>query len=421
MRDLYFDDIEDRSYADTMILEDVRALVNSGQREGSVLDYKSDVSEKDTWPATVSAFANSFGGLIVFGVEGKHDQPRRVTGFDPSGVEVKTKLTSMVIDRIQPRPDFLVRVVTYDQDPTKEVALLRVSEGRTPPYMHSKDKEHRIYIRVGAQKTEADYLQISNLIEKRKRIESQAPASTGILFGSGSNLYVPKPPGSNLLSPEFFKFVFSPLGIRAHLRLNFETERIFRQCIVDVLQIPQSGLSTIRSKDVTIFRVGEGAYLEQRFGLDAKGGVGFVSMPGIMTNEGLFFVPADFCRYLLNFLSIASLFYERTMRFSGSSALSVALLIPDGAKLFPGIPTADHQFPGAALFHPPIDSIRPGVIVEIEVAMHPTLPSRLHDYLEAVLIEVGRPSGSVLDPSFRSAMQPLVDSAVARLTSARSL
>jgi predicted HTH transcriptional regulator len=142
MGDLYFDDIENRSYSDEMILADVEALVKAGQREGTVIDYKSDVSDQDNWPKTAAAFANSFGGLIVFGVEGKNDQPRRVTGFDSKGVEIKTKLVSMVIDRIQPRPDFSVRVVTFDKDRTREVALLRVTEGRNPPYMHSKDQEH---------------------------------------------------------------------------------------------------------------------------------------------------------------------------------------------------------------------------------------------------------------------------------------
>src|SRR5258708_21043391 len=166
MGDLYFDDIEDRTYTGDMILADVEAIVRSGQREGTVIDYKSDISEQDTWPQTVAAFANGFGGLIVFGIEGKNDQPRRVTGFDPKGIEIKTKLTSMVIDRIQPRPDFAVRVVTLDKKTGREIALLRVSEGRHPPYMHSKDQEHRVYVRIGAQKAEADYLQLTSLFEK---------------------------------------------------------------------------------------------------------------------------------------------------------------------------------------------------------------------------------------------------------------
>jgi hypothetical protein len=71
MGDLYSDDIEEeKAYADERILSDVRALISSGQREGPMLDYKKDVSEKDNWAEAVAAFTNSFGGLIIFGVEG---------------------------------------------------------------------------------------------------------------------------------------------------------------------------------------------------------------------------------------------------------------------------------------------------------------------------------------------------------------
>jgi hypothetical protein len=420
MGDLYFDDIESKTYSDKMILEDVRALVNAGQREGPLLDYKSDLSPKDNWPSTVAAFANTFGGLIVFGVEGKNDQPRRLTGFDPKGVEVKTKLASMVIDRIQPRPDFSVRVVTHDEDPKKEVALLRVTEGRKPPYMHSKDSEHRIYIRVGARKAEADYLQLLSLLEKRRISELQAVIPAAELFGSDSQLHIVRPVHSNQVSPSLFKFVLSPRNIDAGLRLNFETERQFRQCIKDVLGTEQSDVSAIRSRNVTIFPVGAGPYEEQRFGLAARGGIGFVSFPGITTNEGLFFVPMDFCRYLLEFLSVSSLFYERKIQFFGPCVLHVAVTTPDGIKLFPGFPTPSARVAGANLFHPPLGTIKASIVTEIEVAMHPISGDHLQDYLEAVMIDIVRPSGSVPVPEFRTGMQALVDDAVKRLASARA-
>lgn len=414
MRDLYFDDIENKAYSDAMILEDLRALIKAGQREGALLDYKSDLSPKDNWPATVGAFANTFGGLIVFGVEGKNDQPRRLTGFDPKGVEVKTKLTSMVVDRIHPRPDFSVRVVTHDQDPTREVALLRVAEGRNPPYMHSKDSEHRVYIRVGAQKAEADYLQLSSLLEKRKAAASQAITRATELL----QLHIPRPVGSNQVSPNVFRFVLSPRNPGAGVRLNFETERQFRQCIVDVSGKQPSDGYTIRSRDVTIFPVSGDAYLEQRFGLAASG-IGFASFPGITTQNGLFFVPMHFCRYLLEFLSVSSVFYERTIQFFGPYVLHVALAVVESFNLFGGLPARIQDIEGTKLFHPPLEIIRLGVTTEIEVSMSPISGDRLQDYLEAVMIDVVRPSGSVLAPEFRTSMQALVDDAVKRLASVR--
>jgi hypothetical protein len=43
MGDLFSDDLEDKTYSDKMVLEDVRALVRAGQREGPLLDYKVTV------------------------------------------------------------------------------------------------------------------------------------------------------------------------------------------------------------------------------------------------------------------------------------------------------------------------------------------------------------------------------------------
>ncbi len=415
MRDLFFDDIENKSYSDAMILEDVRALIRAGQREGPLLDYKSDLSPKDNWPPTVAAFANTFGGLIVFGVEGKSDQPRRLSGFDSKGVEVKTRLTSMVLDRIHPRPDFSVRVVTHDEDPRREVALLRVSEGRNPPYMHSKDSEHRVYIRVGAQKAEADYLQLSSLLEKRKSAGSQTIMRATELL----QLQIHRPVGSNQVSPNVFRFILSPRNMGAGVRLNFETERQFRQCIADVSGKQSSDGSTIRSRDVTIFPVGADAYQEQRFGLAASG-IGFVSFPCITTQDGLFFVPMHFCRHLLDFLSVSSLFCERTIQFFGPYVLHVALVIAESFNLFGGLPTRSQDIEGTRLFHPPLEVIRLGIATEIEVAMSPISGARLQDYLEAIMIDVVRPSGSVLAPEFRTAMQTLVDDAMKRLASVRA-
>ncbi len=417
MGDLYFDDIEHRSYTDEMILADVEALVRSGQREGTVIDYKSDVSDQDNWPQTVVAFTNTFGGLIVFGVEGKGDQPRRVVGFDPKGVEIKTKLTSMVIDRIQPRPDFSVRVVTLDKHTGKEIALLRVAEGRNPPYMHSKDQERRVYTRIGAQKAEADYLQLSSLIDKRQRAISSSGGTIVPAFGSDSQFLVPRPVGSNQVSAQVFHFIVSPRSYAVRLRLDRETERLFVGSINDV--VGARNMPIIRSRDATVLRVSQGAYQEQRFGISAGGAVGFISYPGIQTQDGLRFVPADFCTFLLDFLGIATLFYERALRFFGSLQGVVTLSVPGGASLFDGIFGDQNMLGGAHLFDPPLSRITQDVRTEIDVSLHPLLASRLEECLENVLTDIARPHGSILVAGFRHTAKTMIEGAISRLFSAR--
>jgi hypothetical protein len=419
MGDLFFDDIEDRTYTDQMILADLEALVKSGQREGSVLDYKSDLSELDNWPQTVAAFANSFGGLIVFGVEGKNDQPRRVTGFDPKGVEIKTKLTSMVIDRIQPRPDFFVRVVTYDKNTNREIALLRVSEGSNPPYMHSKGQEHRIYVRIGAQKAEADYLQLMGLLEKQRQNVPQFESSPDGAFGTDPNFFVPDPEDSSKrASSEFFKLVLIPPGDVSPIRLTRETELRFAQCISDI-RGPVGTIPSLRSQDATVFRVSENAYREQRFALSRFGSTGFISYPAIRTQNGLRFVPEDFCRSLLDFLSISVLFFERAVRFYGPLSLHSIVSITVGADLFDGPLGLANRTGGAYLFEPPLQRIFRFSQTQLEVSAHPILPGRMQEYLEVVLTALARPHGSVLSGAFGESIKPEIDQATARLVRAR--
>ena len=413
MGDLFVDDIEDKAYSDKTVLDDIRTLVIAEQREGTVLDYKSDISDKDTWPASVAAFANSFGGLIIFGVEGHNDQPRRLTGFDPKGIETKTKLTSMVLDRIQPRPDFSVRVVRFDQDPTKEIALLRVAEGSHPPYMHSKDKVHRIFIRVGAQKTEPDYLQLSSLLEKRAKAGSQNVAAANEMIGADSFLHVNEPQGTNQVSPNFLRFVLSPRITGPDLRLSFATERLLWRCIRDVSQSPQREEPLlIRSKAVTIFRVSNQLFGEQRFGLAKKGGLGFVSFPGIRTSDGVCLDEMEYCRFLVEFLCVGSLFYQRAVRFYGSCVLEVNLnTTPAGVKL-------SHK----GIFHPPLEVLAVNGGTEIEVAMSPITHDRLQDCVEAVLTDLARIGGNILRPDFRElSVKGLVDGVLSRLNAARGI
>jgi len=82
MGNLYSDNIEDKnSYSDETVLKDVRALISVGYREGTLIDYKKDVSDKDNWPEAAASFANTFGGLIIFGVVEKQGRPTQLTGL----------------------------------------------------------------------------------------------------------------------------------------------------------------------------------------------------------------------------------------------------------------------------------------------------------------------------------------------------
>jgi Putative DNA-binding domain len=418
MGDLYLDDIEDqRTYPDEMVLRDVRAILKAVLREGPTLDYKADVSEKDNWPEAAASFANVFGGLIVFGVEGKGDQPRRLTGFDPKGVEIKTKLGSMLLSRIQPRPDFQICVVTFDQDPTKEVAILRVSEGLHPPYMHSKGEQHRVYVRVGAQKAEADYLQLTSLFERSRKIESRAAALLGDLTVGGSQVLINEP-GENRHSSHWYRFLLAPDDDRAARRLTLAVEHQFTECIEHMFGHNQGKGPVIRNQAVSIFPRGADVLFEHRFAVTPAGSLAFISRACLRSDSGDYFVPVHLCWDLIAFLCLAALFYE-SAHYYGSCLLAVALMIPD-AQLFPGLPARDHPNGGSRLFEPELERIQANGTTQLTVVPHSVTAERLKWILEEVVNDLVRTSGTVLSSNFSKSAQWLIEDAVERYDSRRT-
>jgi hypothetical protein len=149
-----------------------------------------------------------------------------------------------------------------------------------------------------------------------------------------------------------------------------------------------------------------------------RGGLGFISPCIQLESTGAHFVPVDFCRQFLDFIGVSALFYERASRYYGPCVLDVNVVIPE-AKLFPGFPTANDQIQGDDLFTPPLNVIRVNAGTQIDFSLFPISPDHLRDYLEAVLIDMVRPSGSVLDSRFHTAVQPLVEESVRRLSAAR--
>ncbi|MFZ0817667.1 MAG: hypothetical protein WAM78_19240 [Candidatus Sulfotelmatobacter sp.] len=150
------------------------------------------------------------------------------------------------------------------------------------------------------------------------------------------------------------------------------------------------------------------------------GPAGFISYPFIRMNTGPKFVPEHFCKYLLDFLCVSSLFYEKAVRFYGSFQLYVTMTITGGADIFDGLPNhLSDRVGGAYLFDPPLNHISQHVQTGLEVSMHPTLAGRLQEYLETVMTDIARPHGSVLSAGFETSMKEDVDGAVSRLLAAR--
>jgi len=409
--DLFFDDITDeKAYPSTAILKDLRALIANGQREGQMIDYKVDISPKDNWPETVAAFANSVGGIIVFGIEGKGDQPRNLSGFDPKGVEVKTQLTSMVISRIQPRPKFQIRVLALDTDPTKEVAILRISEGEHTPYMHSKEDQRRVYLRSGAQKVEADYLQLRSLFEKGERATAAAVPISAI----ENNLQARGPRVPGALSDHFIRFIIAPFGTNAVRRLTAEVENLFLTSVERAFPADFSALPrTERKQNLTIIRDSAATDAKlQDFAIDNLGAMGMMKIACLRTDKGeLMFSPKEFVADLIDFLFAVSHYYDK-IQFYGDCKLTATILIPEALE------TKADKFRGrwlpGSLFEPPIPKVQANLSSAVRMSLHPRFVQRIPSYAEEVMTDFARACGSLVSQSFQKFAEDCVADTLAK-------
>ena len=129
--------------------------------EASKADYKEQLEEKKprSWLKSVSAFANTHGGHLIFGVK---NEPRTVVGLvDPQAVI--SKATELIKARIDPAPRYMVQVIEIEG---KVCVDLEVQNGPAYPYYYAADGVRVAYVRHGDQSVEATARELNELILK---------------------------------------------------------------------------------------------------------------------------------------------------------------------------------------------------------------------------------------------------------------
>ena len=128
--------------------------------ECTAYDYKESLEEKKpkSWLKSVSAFANTMGGSLFFGV----DNDGNVKGLDD--IQHVTETISMKIrDYMDPLPD--VEMIPLEQE-GKHVLQLKVKEGLYTPYYYVGDGQRVAFVRNGDESLPATAEQMVRLVLK---------------------------------------------------------------------------------------------------------------------------------------------------------------------------------------------------------------------------------------------------------------
>lgn len=169
--------------------EDLSALVTAKAPESVELEYKVELpgtadSDKKEYLADVSAFANTAGGVLLYGIETERDDDGKDTGIakDISGVvipnenELRLRLTSIVRDGLDPRlvPDIAMQVI--DVEGAKQVLAIGVSRSVAGPHAVWFQKTGKFHRRSSAGKYQADTREIRRMFLERESWEEDVRA-----------------------------------------------------------------------------------------------------------------------------------------------------------------------------------------------------------------------------------------------------
>ena len=141
--------------------------------EATEYDKKLALEEKKpkSWCKSVSAFANTFGGALIYGIS----NDGQVVGLnDPEGDA--EKISEMIKSRLTPIPEFKLRF--HKTDEGKILVILDVYKGDETPYYYSGDGVLEAYVRVGNESVKATATELKRLVLRGKNTSYDSQNST---------------------------------------------------------------------------------------------------------------------------------------------------------------------------------------------------------------------------------------------------
>ncbi len=141
--------------------------------EATEYDKKQAVETKKpkSWCKSVSAFANTSGGILIFGIA----DDGTVIGL--ADAERDAEMISEIIkNRLSPIPEFTLEFNTSKDE--KKLIILRICKGEETPYYYSADGVTEAYIRIGNESVPADSTDLKRLVMRGKNTSFDSLVST---------------------------------------------------------------------------------------------------------------------------------------------------------------------------------------------------------------------------------------------------
>jgi Putative DNA-binding domain len=155
-------------------LKELQALIDDEVQESLYLDYKEaravgkHSKQKADFGKDVSAFANSDGGVLIYGIQEKGHLPLAITGIDHSQFSREFIEQTIRTNISQPSPNFTVLQIPIDE---KESAfVVKVEKSYGTPHQCKEDK--KFYKRYNFESVPMENYEIDDVRKRQVAVPS---------------------------------------------------------------------------------------------------------------------------------------------------------------------------------------------------------------------------------------------------------
>lgn len=342
--DLFSDDLGNIPSADLYraALDFLRLDAPSGDRpaEGWKFDFKREWNDKAL--RAVAGFANTFGGILILGIDPDPSDTTRPGHIIPKSgsYEVKLQAASSIASNISPMPWYRTTECADPNDPNKRICIVQIRAG-TALHLLTKGTSNPVYVRNENGCLPADAARLRALIAERIEAPKQPSNLPSRAARMWSDLYVTRPSASpsTQRSRSATYFLLSALPNRSLVtRLDRALEGSFQRIIER--EFPK--MSTIDHQLTTIAEINHAISrdryemqmlhgeidFERRWAVRSNGDFGFVSQPGRSgPNNQQFWSLSDITIETIACFN-AVLRYWRDIDFTGEFVVAAYLALP---------------------------------------------------------------------------------------------
>ena len=131
--------------------------------EATEYDKKLALEEKKpkSWCKSVSAFANTRGGALIFGISDDNE----IMGLNSPEKDAE-KISEIIKSRLDPIPEFNLSFSKMNDG--KVLIILEIFKGSETPYYYSSDGVLEAFVRIGNESVKATSTELTRLVLRGK-------------------------------------------------------------------------------------------------------------------------------------------------------------------------------------------------------------------------------------------------------------